>query len=60
MLCPCKDCDFRHEACWASCEVYKDYRKHYDGMRDEKLKTRLAREFLNDSYTRQARKYRIK
>lgn len=24
---PCRKCSFRHELCWDSCELYKEFRK---------------------------------
>lgn len=56
MTCPCKDCDHRHEACWGECEVYKAYRKHYQDMRKDRLRTQEARAFLSDSFVKQDRK----
>lgn len=57
---PCKDCEHRHEACWGSCEAYKEYRRPMDALKDDRRRSRQAREFLADSYRKQARRFRRK
>ena len=60
MTCPCKDCEFRHQACWSDCKVYKDWRKHFDGIREDEQKTRGARSFLSECFLKQDRRNRRK
>ena len=57
---PCMNCEMRHEACWADCDVYKNYRVHYDRMRAARLKSFEARSFLSDSFVKQNRHRRKK
>lgn len=60
MDCPCKDCEFRHPACWSECEPYKQYKKAFDAEKLDRDKSRHAQEFLCDMYHRQMRKKRKK
>ena len=57
---PCKDCERRREACWGTCEAYKEYRRPFDAEQADLKRTRLARQFLSDSFGKQARKRRRK
>jgi hypothetical protein len=57
---PCKDCENRHEACWGTCAAFKEYRKPLDVIRQDRQRSRQAREFLADSYRKQNRKGRRK
>lgn len=55
---PCKDCEFRHTACWGDCEVYKAYKKQVEDERAKRVKSENAKSFLYECYIRQMRKQR--
>lgn len=53
---PCKNCERRHPACWGDCEVYRQYRKHYDETKDEMHRKMEARDFLSDSFAKKRKR----
>ena len=55
MICPCKDCEFRHFGCHAECEPYKMWREEKRiGVEASLLKGKPS-EFIIDQIKKQKR-----
>lgn len=48
VLCPCKDCEFRHESCHSSCEQYSDWKQQWNNNREQIIKAKNKEMELND------------
>ena len=50
---PCKDCEFRHTYCHASCEIYRDWST---AVREERIHTSKQRAALDAMWDYNGRK----
>lgn len=49
MICPCKDCEFRHIGCHAECQPYKDWHAEIKAVADAEKRRRLAKKYTHDA-----------
>ena len=60
MTCPCRGCEFRHEACWGICPRYKEWKAPFEAAQAEKLKDRIADMALHDGLKRRIGRWAYK
>lgn len=60
MICPCKDCANRYEACWGSCPRYKEWKAPFEAAQIEKVKDRISDMALHDGLKRRIGRWAYK
>ena len=60
MICPCKDCTNRYEACWGSCPRYKEWKAPFEAAQIEKVKDRISDMALHDGLKRRIGRWAYK
>ncbi len=56
MICPCKDCEFRHFGCHAQCVHYKAWREEKKTRVEDRILRNRPSEFLIDQRRKQRRR----
>lgn len=57
MKCPCKDCELRHEACWAHCDKYKEWRETFQAKKKNYDKEIAPANYISDQIQKRIKRF---
>lgn len=57
MKCPCKNCESRCEACWSSCDKYKEWRGFLDAKKKDYDKEYAPTNFLREQMQKRIKRF---